>query len=168
MGQSLPMEFVILPLFSTQPSRTKKVAPKSGINQWNAAGRPRKFGEAYIPVPKSVHKLRPGFFPDHKVPFNLHLPNGQIVSASICQQGGKALMSNPNDILCKWLFSTIDGNWSTALTRYSEARPYIFDDLMAISMDAVKVTRGQESGDYYLEPAPLGSYEQFVQSTPTA
>jgi hypothetical protein len=38
-----PTDFVILPLYST---RTREVQEKSGINQWNAGGRVRSFGEA--------------------------------------------------------------------------------------------------------------------------
>lgn len=92
--------YVILPLFST---RENKVPEKSGLNQWNAAGRPRDPNEVYIPIPAQIHNEFPDFFPPRDVPFNLHLPNGSVMSAKVCQDGGKALMSNPNRALGEWL-----------------------------------------------------------------
>ena len=35
---------------------------KSGLNQWNAGGRVRKYGEVYIPIPAEIRKLKIGFF----------------------------------------------------------------------------------------------------------
>ncbi len=155
-------DFVVLPLYS---STQKTVSEASGINQWNAKGRVRKFSEAYIPVPREVHKTRPNFFPARDVTFNLKLPNGAIVLASICQQGDKALMSNPNTELCRWLFSTIDGSFQEAERRMgTENKPYTYSDLLAIGKDAVKVRRvvGKSWG-YEMESAPIGSYEAFIE-----
>lgn len=156
--------FVVLPLYSVA---SKSVANASGINQWNAGGRLRKFSEAYIPVPAQVHKLKPGFFPGRDVSFSLKLPNGELVQASICQDGGKALMSDPNTELCKWLFSMIDGSFSEAERRMAtQNRPYSYSDLLAIGKDSVLVRKvaGQE-WDYELESAPVGSYENFVDES---
>lgn len=109
-------EYVILPLFSTQlgnrgnalPNDEGKFVPeKSGLNQWNAAGRPRDADEVYIPIPLKLHKIHPDFFPPKDKTFDLHLPDGEIISAKICQQGGKALMSNPNKDLGKWILRKI-------------------------------------------------------------
>jgi hypothetical protein len=50
------VDFVILPLYSTR-GEIKTVEAKSGINQWNAGGRERKFGESYIPIPANIHRL---------------------------------------------------------------------------------------------------------------
>lgn len=160
---SSALPFVILPLYS--PGK-EFVYPKSGINQWNANGRKRKFPEAYISVPKTVHRKFPGFFPPRNKTFSLRLPNGNIVIAKICQQGDKALMSNPNTALCEWLFPLIDGSFTESERRgLTEGRPYTYSDLVAIGKNAVRVTKtfGQE-WDYELESAPIGSYEGFIES----
>ncbi len=97
-------DYVILPLFSPKQNI---VPEKSGLNQWNAAGRPRNPNEVYIPVPKKIHKNFPSFFPDREVDFILNLPNGKAIPAKICQDGGKALMSNPNKLLGQWLLRDV-------------------------------------------------------------
>lgn len=158
-------QFVVLPLFSTQSSDNKKVASKSGINQWNAGGRGRKFGEAYIPVPALVHKLSPGFFPGRDVNFTLLLPNGQQVLAKLCQDGSKALMSSPNDVLCNWLFASIDGSIEVAERRLINHNAYTYEDLRTIGKDSVRVLRTPNGiTEYRLELAPIGSFEEFVES----
>jgi hypothetical protein len=90
------IDYVVLPLYSAG-SKSSEVPEKSGINQWRAAGRKRKFGEAYISVPREIHKRYPKFFPDQKEHFDLLLPNNEkSLVAKICQQGGKALMTKKN------------------------------------------------------------------------
>jgi hypothetical protein len=158
------MDYVILPLYSTQSSIIKVVPPKSGINQWNAGGRKRSFGEAYIPIPSQVHKLKPGFFPPRDQKFELSLPTGEIVSAKVCQQGSKALMSDPNTVLCNWIFSTLDGSYTYAESRLSRNLPYTYDDLLRIGKDSVVVRRMNTEGTRFeLEFASLGSYEKFTK-----
>lgn len=154
---------VVLPLYSTQSSVIKTVAAKSGINQWNAGGRQRSFGEAYIPIPRKVHHLNPGFFPPRDQKFDLHLPSGEVVTAKVCQDGSKALMSDPNTVLCSWLFSTIDGDYSYAESRLARRLPYTYDDLAKIGKDSVRVKRMDAEGTKFeLEFAPIDSYEDFV------
>lgn len=158
--------FVVLPLFSTRSLKHKKVASKSGINQWNAAGRERKFGEAYIPVPSKIHKLLPTFFPGRDVSFTILLPNGQQVAAKLCQDGSKALMSSPNDVLCKWLFASIDGSLEVAERRLKNHKPYTYEDLRIIGKDSAKVTQTPNGPtDYKLELVPSGSYDVFIESS---
>jgi len=156
-------EHVVLPLYSTKSSSDKQIAARSGINQWNAGGRKRIFGESYIPIPRIVHKLMPGFFPPRDEKFELGLPSGELVSAKVCQDGSKALMSDPNDVLCRWLFTTIDGNYAHAESRLGRAKPYTYGDLARIGKDAVKVTRAAGSKNrFHLEFSPIGSFEEFV------
>ncbi len=100
----LGKDFVILKLFS---ERCNGVPPKSGLNQWNAGGRARDANEVYIPIPSLIHERFPDFFPPRKTSFTLHLPDGSEMSAKICQDNGKALMSNPNKDLGKWLLRDI-------------------------------------------------------------
>jgi len=159
-------DYVVLPLYSTKSSIVKMVPAKSGINQWNAGGRARSFGEAYIPIPRLIHKLRPGFFPPRDAKFELFLPSGEIVSAKVCQDGSKALMSDPNTLLCHWLFSTIDGDYSYAQSRLTRKMPYTYDDLVRVGKDSVRIRKLDDSGDRFeLEFAPLGSFEEFIEET---
>lgn len=159
-------EFVVLPLFASRSNPSnRQVAPKSGINQWNASGRPRKFGESYIPVPAEVRKLRPDFFPPNDKKFKLILPTGDVVSAKICQQGGKALMADPNTDLLEWLFSVIDGDMKTAESRLEGKRPYTYDDLLSIGKDCVMLRMVDKSDrTYSVEFAEIGAYEDFLLS----
>ena len=159
------IDFVILPLYSTKGG-VKEVPAKSGLNQWNAAGRQRKFGEAYIPVPRDIHKHCPGFFPIGKS-FNLYLPNTkQAASASLCQSGNKALMTNPNDELCKWIFKVIDPKFSPSMYNRAPSRnPFTYDDLEIAGYDAVRVSRIKEPdrNGYEIQFEAIGAYEEFLE-----
>ncbi len=98
-------DYIVLPLYST---RTHQVPAKSGLNQWNAKGRPRDENEVYIPVPKFIHHKYPNFFPDRETPFSLLLPDGKtILSAKLCQSDSKALMTNPNKDLGEWILRKV-------------------------------------------------------------
>lgn len=158
-------DFVVLPLYSTQSKDNKSVAAKSGINQWNAGGRDRKFGEAYIPVPRQVHKIAPGFFPERDQNFTILLPSGSQIPAKICQSGSKALMSSPNTLICNWLFASIDGSITEAEKRLDQHRPYSYGDLQLIGKDSVRVARTPNGPcTYEISLAPIGAYEEFVDS----
>ena len=99
---------VFLPLYSTKAKGVQKHVPEqSGLNQWNADGRPRDPNEIYIPIPAWIHRKFPNFFPPRDVPFELILPNREKLSAKVCQQNNKALMSNPNSALGKWLLRDV-------------------------------------------------------------
>lgn len=160
-------DFVVLPLYSM-----KKDGPfvevASGINQWNAAGRPRKYGESYIPIPQKVHKLAPGFFPHRDTPFSLLLPDSKgMVQAKVCQDNSKALMSNPNDLLCRWLYKVIDPNFSEQdFDKPPSRSPFTYNDLEKVGRDSVRVERKQGDGKshYEITFAPLGAYEDFLSS----
>ena len=83
------------------------VPEKSGLNQWNAGGRARSYDEIYIPYPKEYRDISVGFFPARDTPFDLELPNGETISAKVCQDDGKAIMSNPNRDLGNWLLRDV-------------------------------------------------------------
>lgn len=76
---------------------------KSGLNQWNASGRKRDINEVYIPFPASLRDKYPNFFPLKDTKWDLELPNGKVIKMKVCQEDGKALMSDPNKELGKWL-----------------------------------------------------------------
>ena len=157
-----PTDFIILPLYST---RDQEVPEKSGINQWNAGGRVRSFGEAYIPVPSWIHKSFPGFLPDRDQSFRLRLQDGTVVSAKVCQQGSKALMTDPNDELCRWLYTAIEPGLSYVriMERLPQKRPYTYKDLVRVGKDCVKVTKvSGKPHQYELTFCRLGDYEKFL------
>ena len=158
-------DYVILPLYNAK-GKTKKVEEKSGINQWNAAGRKRKFGEAYIPIPSHIHKSFPDFFPSRDTNFNLKLPNlSNPVSAKVCQDAGKALMTNPNDVLCKWLYRVIDPEFTeTMFDSPPRRKPYSYKDLANVGRDAVRIVK-LDDNNFELFFSPLGSFEDFKDLT---
>jgi len=154
------VDFIILPLYST---RTRQVPERSGINQWNASGRERQFGEGYIPIPIEVRRKCSSFLPEIEEIFNLNMPNGRLLKSKVCQQDGKALMSNPNKDLCEWLFKLIDSSEWTSRKRLTERRPYTYDDLMTVGKDSVKLTKSlSRPNTFDMEPMPIGSYEKFI------
>lgn len=162
------LDFVILPLYSTKNKNVREVPPKSGINQWNAGGRERKFGESYIPVPRNIHHKYPNFFPNKDVKFKLKLPTGKIILAKLCQDGSKALMSDPNTDLCEWLYNIIDKNSTVSNKRFFEEKPYTYDDLKSVGKDSIKVTKvSNKDFEYEIESTNLGSYEIFINDEQT-
>lgn len=128
----MPKEQVLLPLFS-EKGGLKYVPTKSGLNQWNASGRPRDENEVYIPIPASLHKSKPYFFPDRNTIFNLLLPDGTNMKAKVCQAGGKALMSNPNKALGEWILRKVLHKNPGTLVSY--------EDLIIAGFDSIIVTK---------------------------
>lgn len=149
-------EFVILPLYSYNKDNKniKYVPEKSGLNQWNAGGRPRKYGEVYIPVPAEIRKLKNNFFPKRDKIFNLILPSGNKLNAKICQDNGKALMTNPNVALADWLLKYI--------LQLKERELLTYKKLEIIGIDSVKVEKIDEK-NFKIYFSKIGSYEKFIK-----
>jgi len=147
----LTQPHVFLPLYSTKSGR-KVVPKKSGLNQWNASGRPRNSNEIYIPIPAWIHKAYPEFFPDREKPFMLVLPNGSEMSAKLCQDSSKALMSNPNSELGEWLLRSV--------LNLKEKELLTYNRLEEIGLDSVVIYK-TKSGKYNIDFTKIGSYEQF-------
>jgi hypothetical protein len=55
------INYIILPLYGIH-KKEKFIFECSGLNQWNAKGRKRNFGEIYIPIPSEINKKYPFFF----------------------------------------------------------------------------------------------------------
>ena len=127
-------DYVILPLYST---RTNQVPEKSGLNQWNAGGRKRDEDEVYISVPIRIHHLYPDFFPKRDEPFILYLPNGTEMSAKICQDNGKALMSNPNRALGQWILRKVLKKKPLELVTMDDLNRYGFDSVCVENLHSV-------------------------------
>lgn len=123
-------DYVVLPLFSMRGG-FPNVPLKSGLNQWNAAGRKRDEDEVYISIPKIIHRLYPDFFPARDCPFELQLPDGNKMDAKVCQAGGKALMSNPNAALGHWILRKI--------LRIPPGTLVTMDDLIRFGIDSVLI-----------------------------
>lgn len=159
----LPLQFlqkpkqyprVYLPLFSPRYTNNPRLSDGSGLNQWNAEGRPRDKDEVYIPIPLWIHRKFPNFFPGRDTPFKLRLPNLKVLDAKVCQSDGKALMSNPNNALGKWILRDI--------LKIKEGVLVTYDDLVEIGIDSVEVTK---TGDlsYEIDFKKIGTYSRFAE-----
>lgn len=133
--------------------KQKEVHEKSGLNQWNAKGRPRDPNEIYIPISRKDHEKTPGFFPPRDSQFTLILPDGNEIKAKVCQDNDKALMSNPNSALGKWLLRKVLGLKPRELLTYNM--------LLARGIDSVVVTKLSDK-KYKIDFAATGSYEAFM------
>ena len=148
-------ENVILPLYSTRNRKDEKIVPsKSGLNQWNAGGRKRNLGEVYIPIPQKIHKFNSNFFPPRDKIFSIILPDGDRLSAKICQEGGKALMTNPNKALSDWLLRKV--------LKLELGEILTYQHLKTLGIDSVKVTKIDKE-NFKIDFVGLNSYEKFEE-----
>ena len=148
---AVQLEYVVLPLYSFRRGLSV-VSPKSGLNQWNAAGRRRDPNEIYIPVPRWIHTRFPGFFPERDHPFELILPDGVALSAKICQDNGKALMSNPNKELGQWLLRDI--------LELPEGELLTYAKLEMLGIDSVIIEKTGVDR-YSIDFRQMGTYDEF-------
>jgi len=159
-------EQIYLPLYSPDSG---EVQGSSGLNQWNAGGRDRHQDELYIPIPIWIHRTFDNFFKydleayqDAKrnkrkyesPPFILELPNGVQYPAKICQENGKALMTNPNKALGTWMLRHVLQIPPGTLATY--------DMLENVGIDSVVVTKLDED-HYRIDFARLGSFADFEE-----
>lgn len=151
-------EEIYLPLYAPS-SKEREVAEKSGLNQWNAGGRKRNKNEVYIPIPSFIHRDYPTFFNYENVdtpPFRVLLPNGRELSCKVCQSGGKALMSNPNLDLGKWILREV-----LQIAPWTLVTKDMLDELGIDSIRMIKI----EDDIYTLDFASTGSYASFTNNT---
>lgn len=153
-GNAKPI--LCLPLYSKTRNRGKYVPTKSGLNQWNAGGRKRDPNEVYIPYNKEDRERIPGFFPDRYDSFTLRLPDGKAMIATVCQADGKAIMSNPNLELGKWLLRDVFNLPENTIVTYSM--------LMRYGIDCVIFTKNKEH-DYSIDFGYIGTYEKYYSET---
>ncbi len=152
--QLKPKDYIVLPLYNP---RNREVEKKSALNHWNANGRKRNENEVYIPIPSWIHKVKVNFFDyntdDYKTePFTVLLPNGEKLSMRVCQSGGKALMSNPNNLLGRWILrDVLNIPVGKLVTR---------ELLDIIGIDSIKLTK-IETGFYEMTFLKTGSFELF-------
>lgn len=144
--------YVILPLYGFKEKR-KFVFEKSGLNQWNASGRKRDFGEVYIPIPIIIHQLYPNFFPSRDTEFNLKVPTGEILKAKVCQDNSKALMTNPNKALSDWLLRKVLG--------LKEGELATMEKMEELGFDSVIIQK-DDNGNFKIDKASSDSFEEFL------
>ena len=147
--------YVILPLYGIQ-KKEKYIFKRSGLNQWNANGRKRDFGEIYIPIPAELHKKYPNFFPKRDQDFNLQIPSGEIFSAKLCQENSKALMTNPNKALSDWLLRKV--------LQLKEGELATMEKLDKLGFDSVIITKN-EIGDFKIDIMKTNTYSEFNKET---
>ncbi len=145
-------EAVILPLYSHTKQEGNFVPEKSALNQWNAGGRKRDEKEVYIRIPLWIHREFSGFFPPRGESFNLRLPNGVVLNAGIAQDGGKALMSNPNKALGNWLIDTV--------LKVQPGKIVSYHDLEDIGVDSVEIQK-IDNENYEIDFKGIGEFENF-------
>lgn len=164
-------ETLCLRLYSTKGKDekiVKYVAEHSGLNQWNGvrtSNRTRKDGttihkatprdenELYIPYPSEDRKRKPGFFPGRDVSFDLQLPDRQWISAKVCQDDGKAIMSNPNNVLGKWLLRDV--------FQLPTGKVLTYEDLLIFGVDCVLFKKLGEN-KYSIDFCEIGTYERLL------
>lgn len=171
VNQSVPDDNKLcLRLYSSLKDGRKFVPEKSGLNQWNGFRRSfkrnslgetteiketrRNPNELYIPFPKEDRERKTDFFPPRDEPFELLLPDGTKLQAKVCQDDGKAIMSNPNKDLGKWLLRDV--------FELPEGVAVTYDMLMVFGIDSVMFTRLGERV-YSIDFCELGTYENFYQ-----
>lgn len=127
--------YVVLPLYGIR-KKEKYIFERSGLNQWNANGRERNFGEIYIPIPVEIHRKYPNFFPNRDQDFNLQIPTGEVYTAKVCQENSKALMTNPNRALSDWLLRRV--------LQLAEGELATIEKLDKLGFDSVIITKEKE------------------------
>ena len=160
---------ICLRLYSTKADGTKFVAGKSGLNQWNGTRKtysrddktsnrqptritPRDPNEMYIPFPKEDRERNASFFPGRDVSFDLKLPDGKWIQAKVCQDQGKAIMSNPNKELGKWLLRGVLGLPEGTVVTYETLKIHGIDSVIFTKLGDKK---------FSVDFCKLGTYEKF-------
>ena len=144
--------YIYLPLYSTKNGK-RYVAEKSSLNQWNAGGRKRDYGEVYIYIPSYINKKYPNFFPNRNISFELVIPTGQILIAKVYQDGSKALMANPNKALSNWLLRSV--------FKLEEGELLTYSKLEDLNIDSVLITKLNDH-KFSIDFASLGSFDNFI------
>ena len=145
--------YVVLPLYGIKDKR-KFVFEKSGLNQWNAGGRKRDISEIYIPIPIKIHQKYPDFFPSRDKKFNLKVPTKEVLSAKVCQENSKALMSDPNKALSDWLLRKV--------LKLKEEEFATIEKLEKLGFDSVIILKDNDD-NYRIDIMKSDSYNRFIE-----
>lgn len=134
-------------------TKEKVVKERSGLNQWNANGRKRNVNEVYISYPSEDRERSRGFFPPRDENFDLILPDGKSIQAKVCQDDGKAIMSNPNSDLGKWLLRDV--------FELPEGKVVTYEMLKIYGIDSVIFTKINHK-KYKIDFTDIGTYEKLL------
>ena len=124
---------LVIPLYVEDRRGNRSVQEKSGLNNWNAGGRPRNPNEVYLVYPARIRNEHPDFFPHRNINWDLELPNGRHLNMKLCQQGEKAIMSNPNSALGQWLLRDV--------LNLRENQLLTYEYLLEVGIDSVIFTK---------------------------
>jgi hypothetical protein len=102
----------------------------------------------------AVHRTFPNFFPPRDETFNLKIPTGEVFSAKVCQDNGKALMTNPNKLLSDWLLRNI--------LQLKEGELATIEKLDKLGFDSVIIIKSEVNNEYLIDVRKSGSYESFI------
>jgi len=108
--------------------------------------------EVYIPIPSVIHQFFPEFFPSRDEYFDLILPDGNILVSKLCQENSKALMSQSNKALGKWLLRDV--------LSLEEGTLLTYDKLQTIGVDAVRIDK-LSNNTFQINFSEIGSYDDF-------
>ncbi|MDE5052476.1 NgoFVII family restriction endonuclease [Niallia taxi] len=159
-----PEEVIYLSIYSDS---SFKVEEKSGFNAWNGASKNKGTSilrpdfEAYIPIPKWIHFVFPGFFGfdalndderNNSEAFKLYLPDGRDFSAIVTQSSGKSLQTNPQNVLGKWILHDVLGLQARELLTMKR--------LNELGVDSLKITK-INNGNFKIELAETFAYEKW-------
>ena len=86
--------------------------------------------------------------------FEVELPNGHKMKCKVAQSGGKALMSDPNKDLGKWILRDVLG--------LSKGTLVTMGLLKEIGIDSVKITK-KDNQNYLLDFVEVGTYTKFEE-----
>lgn len=161
------MNFIYLPLYS---DRDQTVHSQSGLNVSHAGPknpnsenpRPRDPDEIYIPIPIWIHRTFPNFFGFDALDktqrnatvnkFNLYYYNSNYWKAIITEDNGKALETDPQPALGKWILRDILRlPYGTVLT---------MDMLNRKEIDSVKITKIDNS-NFRIEIAQFNAFRNW-------
>jgi len=134
-------------------TKEKVVKERSGLNQWNANGRRRNVNEVYISYPSEDRQRSRGFFPPRDENFELILPDGKSIQAKVCQDDGKAIMSNPNSDLGEWLLRDVFELPEGKVVTYEMLKIYGIDSVIFTKIDDKK---------YKIDFTDIGTYEKLL------
>lgn len=104
-------------------------------------------------MPREIHDKFPNFFPPRDISFTLKTPLNEALSARICQDNSKALMSNPNSVLGKWLLRKI--------LKLKKGELATLEMLENLGFDSVIISKENEL-NFSIDIMPLNSYEKFI------
>lgn len=107
----------------------------------------------YTPIPIVIHQKYPTFFPPRDTHFNLEVPTKEILTAKVCQDNSKALMTYPNKALSDWLLRKV--------LQLKEGELATMDKLDKLGVDSVIITK-TDNQNYKIDIMKTDSYIEFL------